>query len=156
MSAMRPYEILHVEDNPADSKMIHILFSECKSRCQIAWAQDGEIALNYLFKRNGYEQVSRPDIVLLDLNVPIRNGREILREMKGSSELKNIPVIVLTTSNSQRDRQDCYDLGAASFISKPIELEWLDRIVKGIEMYWLTVVDLPSKPCEKNRVVGGW
>ncbi len=105
---------------------------------------DGEDALNYLFQRNGHEDKVRPDLILLDLNLPKVNGRQILEEIKKADELKRIPVVILTTSEAEEDIIKTYDLHANCYITKPVDLNQFIKVIKSINDFWLTIVKLPQ------------
>jgi two-component system, chemotaxis family, response regulator Rcp1 len=141
----RPVEILLVEDNPADVRLTQEAFREAKVRNNLHVAQDGVAALDFLHHTNGYQDVPRPDIVLLDLNLPKKDGREVLAEIKEDDNLKRIPVVILTTSTAEQDILRTYDLHANCYINKPVDLEKFMTLVKGIEDFWLTIVKLPSE-----------
>ena len=109
--------------------------------------EDGEELLDYLFQRNNYSdpaKAPRPDLILLDLNMPKKDGREALKEIKSSPALKNIPVVVLTTSKAEEDIYQTYELGVNSFISKPVTFEGMVETMKTLSLYWFNVVSLPS------------
>jgi CheY-like chemotaxis protein len=142
----RPAEILSIEDNPADVAMLKTLFSSVQASLNISFAEDGVEALDYLLGQGKYShQPTRPDLILLDLNLPRKDGREVLKEIKQNKELKNIPVLVLSTSNNPRDISEAYSLGASAFVSKPMDLEWFQSVINAIEMFWLRVADLPNR-----------
>jgi two-component system, chemotaxis family, response regulator Rcp1 len=141
----RPVEILLVEDNPADVRLTQEAFREAKVRNNLYVAYDGVAALDFLHRANGYLDVPRPDIVLLDLNLPKKDGREVLAEIKEDDALKRIPVVILTTSTAEQDILRTYDLHANCYINKPVDLEKFMTLVKSIEDFWLTIVKLPSE-----------
>ncbi len=138
-----PVEILLVEDNPGDVLLIRESLKENKLLTELNVVDDGEEALNYLKKRNRYKDAVTPDIVLLDLNLPKKDGREVLIEIKQDNELKTIPVVVLTSSTAETDILKSYENFANCFISKPVDLDNFIKVIKSIKNFWLTVVKLP-------------
>lgn len=141
---IRPVEILLVEDNPGDVVLTKKAFETSKISNNINVAKDGEIALSMLRKEEGYRDIITPDIVLLDLNLPKKDGREVLEEIKNDEALKKIPVVVLTSSKAERDILETYGLHANSYILKPVNLEKFAEVVKSIENFWFTIVVYPS------------
>ncbi len=141
----RPVEILLVEDNPADVRLTIEVFKDSRITNHISVATDGEEALAFLQKRGKYAGADRPDLILLDLNLPRKDGREVLSEIKADRELKAIPVIVLTTSDADQDVWKAYESGVNSYIKKPVDLEQFIRIFRSIEDFWLTIVKLPTR-----------
>jgi chemotaxis family two-component system response regulator Rcp1 len=140
----RPVEILLVEDNPADVRLIAETMKDFKGKNTINLVKDGVEAMEYLRKQGQYSGMLRPDIIILDLNLPKKNGFEILREIKADPELRTIPVVVLSTSDSHKDIETAYELQAACFVTKPVGLDDFIRTVKQIENFWLGVVKLPE------------
>jgi len=138
------FQLLSVEDNEADAGILKLFFAESTSPIQFRNLPDVTTALDYLHRRKGYESATRPDLILLDLNLPRNDGRDLLREVKAKVELKSIPVIVLSTSNSEKDVYECYELGAAAFISKPLDLAGFEAIVRSIESFWVAIARLPT------------
>lgn len=138
-------EILLVEDNPGDVLLTKTAFEQAKISHNISAVEDGEQALDYLNKRDGYENATRPDLILLDLNMPKKDGREVLAEIKKDENLKRIPVIVLTSSQAEQDVSKSYDLHANSYISKPVDLKKFSEIISAIESFWFSVSVLPPK-----------
>ena len=138
-----PVEILLVEDNPGDYRLTQEALREGKVYNNLHWAQDGVEALDFLHKRGKYKDVPRPDIVLLDLNLPKKDGREVLSEMKGDASLRTIPVVILTTSQAEEDVLRSYDLHANCYVTKPVDLDKFIVVVQSIDRFWLTVVTLP-------------
>jgi len=141
----RPIEILLVEDNPADVRLTIEVFKDSRITNHISVANDGEEAMDFLHKRGKYAGEIRPDLVLLDLNLPKKDGREVLTEIKADQELKTIPIIVLTTSDADQDVWKAYDAGVNSYITKPVDLEQFIGIFRSIEDFWLTIVKLPTR-----------
>jgi CheY-like chemotaxis protein len=140
----RSVEILLVEDNPGDVRLTVEAFKEGKMRNHLQIARDGAEALDVLRKQGEYVNAERPDLILLDLNLPKMDGREVLAEIKQDPDLKRIPVVVLTTSDAQQDIARSYDLHANCYITKPVDMGQFIEIVKRIEGFWLTVVRLPN------------
>lgn len=138
-------EILMVEDNPADARLTIEAFKDAKVLNRMNVVEDGEAAMAYLRREGKYANASRPDLILLDLNLPKKDGREVLAEIKADSGLKRIPVVVLTTSEDQKDILKAYDLHVNAYITKPVDLDQFIRIVEAVENFWLSVVKLPPK-----------
>lgn len=142
---MTEFEILLVEDNPADVLLTQEAFSEGKIRHRLWCVPDGEEAIQFLRRRGSYSDAPRPDVVLLDLNLPKKDGREILAEIKEDPTLREIPVIILTTSQAEQDVFKAYKLHANCYLTKPIDVdEFIDKI-RSIEEFWLSIVRLPAK-----------
>lgn len=141
---LSPFQILLVDDEPGDVELIKIALAEGRFNCNVTTAGNGVEAMEVLHKTAGEHPTGKaPDLVLLDLNMPRMNGREVLKAMKGDSQLAHIPVVVLTTSDVERDVLTSYDLGAAGFVTKPIEIEQLYQVIHGIQDYWFSVVRCP-------------
>ena len=138
-------EILLVEDNKGDVGLIEEVFEEAKIRNNLHVAEDGEEALLYLHGEGKFSGSPRPDIILLDLNLPKKGGREVLREIKEDENLHNIPVIVLTTSDAEKDIIGAYDLHANAYITKPLDFDQFIKVVGSIENFWLDIVKLPTE-----------
>jgi len=136
-------EILLVEDNPGDVRLTQEAFKDAKVVNHLHVTPDGVEALAFLRKQGQYEQAVRPDIVLLDLNLPKKDGREVLAEIKADSDLKRIPVVILTTSEAEKDILQTYNLHANAYITKPVDLDQFIVVVKSIEDFWLSIVKLP-------------
>ena len=141
----KPVEILLVEDNKGDIGLIEEVFEEAKIRNIIHVAEDGEEAVLYLRGEGKFSGSPRPDIILLDLNLPKKDGREVLKEIKEDNNLKNIPVVILTTSNAEKDILRAYGLHANAYITKPLDFDQFIKVVGSIENFWLEIVNLPSK-----------
>ena len=139
----RAIEILMVEDNPGDVRLTREALKGAKVWAQVHVVEDGVAALDYLYRRPPYESALRPDLILLDLNLPRMDGREVLAIVKGDPSLKVIPVVVLTTSQAEEDVLRAYHLNANCYVTKPVDLHQFNRIVQAIEQFWLTVVTLP-------------
>jgi chemotaxis family two-component system response regulator Rcp1 len=138
-------EILLVEDNPADVRLTIEALKEGKIKNNLHVAEDGEEALDFLYKRNHFENAIRPDVILLDLNLPKVHGREVLKTIKEDEDLRRIPVVILTTSKAEEDIVRSYDLHANCYVTKPLDLPQFIDVVKTIEDFWFTVVKLPHK-----------
>jgi CheY-like chemotaxis protein len=138
-------EVLLVEDNPGDVRLTREALKEGKLLNNVAVVGDGVEALSYLRRQGKYAGAVSPDLILLDLNLPKKDGREVLAEIKADPELRRIPVVVLTTSSAEEDILRTYDLHANCYITKPVDLEQFMRVVKSIEDFWVTVVRLPRE-----------
>jgi two-component system, chemotaxis family, response regulator Rcp1 len=139
-----PVEILLVEDNPADVRLTQEALKEGKVFNNLHWSKDGVEALEFLRRQGKHAAAPRPDIILLDLNLPKKDGREVLFEIKNDDQLKRIPVVILTTSKAEEDVLKTYNLHANCYVTKPVDLEQFIRVVKTIDQFWLTVVTLPN------------
>ena len=137
-------DILLVEDNPGDVRLTQEAFRDSKLPVKLNVVMDGEDALNYLHRRPPYEDATRPDIILLDLNIPKKDGREVLSEIKNDMSLKFVPVVVLTTSNAEQDIVRTYNLNVNAYINKPVDFDKFFDIVQKIEEFWLMTAILPS------------
>lgn len=140
----RPIEILLVEDNPGDVRLTQEALKDGKLHNNMHIVGDGVEAMAFLRRERQYENAVRPDLILLDLNLPRMDGREVLAEIKVDNNLRLIPVVVLTTSSSEEDVLKSYNLHANCYITKPVDLEQFFKVVKTINEFWLTVVKLPS------------
>ncbi|MEN3296208.1 MAG: hypothetical protein V7642_5461 [Burkholderiales bacterium] len=145
LQSIYPIEILLVEDNPGDVRLTVEALKDGKVLNQLHVVEDGVAALDFLYMRAPYANVPRPDLILLDLNLPRKNGREILAEIKSDDSLKTIPVVILTTSEAEQDILRAYSLHANCYISKPVGYDQFTNIVRSIEAFWLTIVKLPPK-----------
>jgi two-component system, chemotaxis family, response regulator Rcp1 len=143
--ACRPIEILMVEDNPGDVRLTVEALKEGKVRNNFHTVEDGVEALAFLRRQGPYADAPRPDLVLLDLNLPKKTGREVLAEIKQDPELKRIPVVILTVSQAEQDILKSYNLHANCYITKPVDLDQFLAVVKSIENFWLSVVMLPPR-----------
>ena len=139
-----PVEILLVEDNAGDYRLTQEALREGKVYNNLYWAQDGVEALEFLRRRGRYSDVPRPDIVLLDLNLPKKDGREVLADIKKDDSLRLIPVVILTTSQAEEDVVRSYDLHANCYVTKPVDLEKFITVVQSIDRFWLTIATLPK------------
>jgi len=140
----KPIDILLVEDNPGDVRLTQEALKEAKVRNDLYVVNDGVEAMAFLRKQGVYKEVPRPDMILLDLNLPKKNGHEVLTEIKSDDDLKRIPVVMLTISKAEEDIIKSYNLYANCFITKPVDLDQFLTVVKSIEDFWLTVVKLPD------------
>lgn len=138
-----PVEILLVEDNPGDVRLTQEAFKEAKVRNNLYVAGDGVEALAFLRQQGLHRSAPRPDLILLDLNLPRKDGREVLAEIKADDNLRRIPVVILTTSSAEEDILRTYDLHANCYITKPVDLDQFVKVVQSIENFWLTIVKLP-------------
>jgi chemotaxis family two-component system response regulator Rcp1 len=138
-------QILMVEDNPDDIELTVEALKGARVPNRLTVVQDGEEALSYLRCRGKYAQALRPDLILLDLNMPRKNGRDVLQEIKNDPKLKRIPVVILTTSQAEDDILHTYDLHANCYITKPMDFNQFLKVVRSIEDFWLTVVKLPPR-----------
>ena len=141
----KPIEILLIEDNPGDVRLTKEVLMEGKVRNRLQVVADGVEAMAFLRRENNYAEAPRPDLILLDLNLPKKDGREVLQEIKEDGEFKCIPVVVLTTSEADEDILRSYDLAANCYITKPVDLDQFIRVIKTIETFWLTIVKLPKR-----------
>ena len=140
-----PIEILLVEDNPGDVRLTQEALKEGKIINNLHMAKDGVEAISFLRQEGEFADATRPDLILLDLNLPKKDGREVLMEIKKDEELRRIPVVVLTTSRAEEDIIRTYDCYANCYITKPVDFEQFINVVKSIEDFWLSVVKLPHK-----------
>lgn len=140
-----PIEILLVEDNPGDARLTRETLKETRVLNTLTVIEDGEKALQYLRREAPYEKATRPDLILLDLNLPKIGGREVLEQIKNDRDLRVIPVVILTTSRADEDIVKSYHLHANCYISKPVELDGFITVVRSIENFWLTLVKLPRE-----------
>jgi CheY-like chemotaxis protein len=140
---MRNSEILLVEDNAADVRLTQEILRKSAPACHLSVARDGEQAMRMLRREGDFHDQPVPDLILLDLNLPLKDGREVLAELKQDSGLCSIPVIVLTTSRAESDIAACYGLHANSYITKPVDLGEFERVVEDIRRYWFDRVQLP-------------
>jgi CheY-like chemotaxis protein len=143
MTVYRAIEILLVEDNPGDVRLTQEALKENKIRNNLHVAKDGVEAMQFLRRMNGHKDAPRPDLVLLDLNLPKKDGREVLNEIKTDEKLRAIPVVILTTSDAEDDVARAYQAYANCYIRKPIDLNRFIDVVKVIENFWLSIVELP-------------
>ncbi|MGD0282752.1 MAG: response regulator [Dissulfurispiraceae bacterium] len=140
----RPIEVLLVEDNPGDVRLTEEALKEAKVRNDLHVVNNGVEAMAFLRKQGVYKDAPRPDMILLDLNMPKKSGHEVLREVKSDDDLKRIPVVILTVSKDEEDIIRSYNNYANCFITKPVDLDQFLTVVKSIEDFWLTIVKLPN------------
>ena len=145
MNETKPIEILLIEDNPGDARLAREALRDAKVRNNLSWVPDGVEAMGFLRRETIYDKAPRPDLILLDLNLPRKDGREVLVEIKSDDKLRRIPIVILTTSQAREDIHQAYQLNANCYISKPVDLDQFIRIVKTIEDFWLTIVKLPTE-----------
>ena len=141
----RPIEILLVEDNPGDARLTMEALRDTKVSNNVSVVEDGVEALAFLRRQGAHAGAPRPDIVLLDLNLPKKDGREVLAEIKADEDLKKIPVVILTTSESDEDILKAYSLHANCYVRKPVDLDQFIKVVQSIEDFWFTIVKLPPR-----------
>ena len=142
----RPIEILLVEDSPSDTDLTLEALKDFKVRNHVSVVEDGVLALQFLRRQGPYAEAPRPDLIMLDLNLPRKDGREVLAEIKKDDDLKLIPIVVLTTSRADQDILRAYQLNANCFITKPVDFNQFLEVVRSIEAFWLFVVTLPPAP----------
>jgi CheY-like chemotaxis protein len=141
----KPVDILLVEDNPGDVRLTQEALKEAKVLNNLFVVTDGVEALAFLRREGKYADAIRPDIILLDLNLPRKDGREVLSEVKNDPHLRRIPVVILTTSKAEEDVVRTYDLHANCYITKPVDIEQFILVVKSVEEFWFTIVKLPPE-----------
>ena len=138
-------DILHAEDNESDVFLTRMAFEDSEFKARLHVAVDGEAALNFLFKREGYEDMPTPDIILLDLNLPKMDGKQVLEQLKAAPNLRRIPVIILSSSRADQDISDSYDRHANGYITKPDEFGRMRGVVEAIEDFWFGAATLPGQ-----------
>lgn len=141
----RAVEVLLVEDNPGDVRLTQEAFKDGRVNVNLTVAMDGVEAMDVLHRNGLHATKPRPDLILLDLNLPRKNGREVLQEIKADDILKRIPVIVMTTSKAEQDIYRAYNLNANCYVTKPVDLDEFMNVVRSIEDFWLTIVTLPNE-----------
>ena len=146
---MRPIEMLLVEDNPGDARLAMEALKDAKVHnnlhwVEVHWVEDGVKAMDFLRRKGDYSDAPRPDVILLDLNLPKKDGREVLADVKADEDLRRIPVVILTISDAEEDVIKTYNLHANCYIRKPIDLDQFIKVVKAIKDFWLTIVKLPT------------
>jgi chemotaxis family two-component system response regulator Rcp1 len=139
-----------IEDNPGDVRLAIETFKDAKIHNQVNVVPDGVEAMAYLRKQGKYANAIRPDVILLDLNMPRKDGREVLKEVKEDPDLRRIPVVILTMSQAEQDILKSYDLHANCYISKPVDLTQFNKVVQSIENFWFMIVKLPPKESNGN------
>jgi CheY-like chemotaxis protein len=143
--AAKMVEILLIEDNPGDIRLVKEVFKDSKLHNNLRVALDGEEAMKMLRQEGEHFKAQRPDLIILDLNLPKKNGIEVLREIKEDKSLKCIPVVILTTSNAEEDLEETCKLDANCYITKPVDLDEFIKVVKSIQNFWLEIVKLPPR-----------
>ena len=141
----RPIEIFLIEDNPGDARLTVEALREAKVHNRLSWVTDGAEAIAFLRRQGKHAAAPRPDLILLDLNLPRKDGREVLAEIKQDDNLRRIPVVVLTTSQAEEDIIKAYNLNANCYITKPVDLDKFLEVIKTIKTFWLSIVKLPSE-----------
>lgn len=141
----KPVEILLVEDNPGDVRLVKESLKDIKVLNNLRVAKDGQEALDFLHREGNHTEAPHPDLILLDLNLPKKDGREVLGEIKADKDLKRIPVVVLTTSKAEEDILKSYNLQANCYITKPVDFDEFVKVIKSIKDFWLTIVKLPPE-----------
>ena len=142
----RPVEVLLVEDNPGDVRLTREALKDGKVSNNLSVVQDGVEAMRFLRREGPYADAPRPDVVLLDLNLPKKDGRQVLQEIKSDEALRMIPVVILTSSEAERDISGAYALQANCYITKPVDLDQFITVVRSIEDFWFSIVKLPPEP----------
>jgi len=145
----KPVEVLLVEDNRGDVRLMLEAFKGGKVHNHLSVVRDGVEALAFLQQKDKYANVARPDLILLDLNLPKKDGREVLKEIKADEDLKCIPVVVLTTSRARNDILKAYNLHANCYITKPVDFEQFTKVIRSVEDFWFTIVRLPG--CDRTH-----
>jgi CheY-like chemotaxis protein len=143
---LAPVDILLVEDNPGDVLLIQQALRDNKIQIRLHVVHDGEAALQFLHGEGIYRDAVRPDLILLDLNLPRKDGRQVLAEVKADPNLRSIPIVVLTSSHAEEDIARAYNLNANCYVQKPLDLEQFNKVVHSIESFWFTIVNLPPPP----------
>ena len=139
-----PINILLVEDNPADARLIKEVFKDTKTKNRLYVVKDGVEAMAFLNQEFEYADIPMPDVILLDLNLPRKDGREVLKELKEDDVLKRVPIVILTTSSAEEDIIKTYNNHANCYITKPVDFDQFLKVINSIEDFWLSVVKLPS------------
>ncbi|MDB2685623.1 response regulator [Mariniblastus sp.] len=142
---VKPIDILLVDDDPGDVLLTQKALKNGKIYNSLSVAKDGVEALEYLRREGPFKDVTRPDLILLDLNMPRKNGKETLEEIKKDPDLKTIPVVVLTTSDADKDVLASYDLNAACYVTKPVDIQQFTKVVNSLKEFWLCVVKFPPR-----------
>ncbi len=147
----KPVEILLIEDNPVDIRMTQEAFKDYRVANNLHAVTDGMAGMDFIYQRGEYKDAPRPDLILLDLNLPKKNGREILNEVKADPKLRAIPIVILTTSELDEDMMGSYCHNANAFITKPIEFDDFVTMMRTVGDFWLTFVRLPIEPTPRNN-----
>lgn len=140
--SIQPIEILLIEDSPSDAQLTIRSLKNSKLANQIHWVEDGEAAMDYLYSQGDYRESARPGLILLDLNLPGMNGREVLQAVKADPNLRDIPIIILTTSENQSDINFAYQANANCYVTKPVSIEQFTAVIQLISDFWLSIVKL--------------
>jgi two-component system, chemotaxis family, response regulator Rcp1 len=143
-AAPRPVQILIVEDNPADARLVREVMRDSKVLNEIQWVPDGVEAIAFLRRQGKYSSAPRPNLIFLDLNMPRKDGREVLREIKADEGLRRIPIVVMTSSQAEEDIARAYDQHANCYVRKPIDFQQFHEVVKSLETFWFATVELPT------------
>ena len=146
LSGMRPVEVLLAEDSPADVRLTQEVLRDARVANELHIVSDGEQAMAYLRQEGEYAGCVRPDLLLLDLNLPRKDGREVLAEIAADPALQNLPVVVLTTSSAESDVLAAYEMHVNAYVTKPVELDAFIEVVRSIEDFWLSIVKFPPRP----------
>ncbi len=141
----RPVQILIVEDNPADARLVREVMRDSKILNEIHWVPDGVEALDFLYQRGKHAKAPRPNLIFLDLNMPRKDGRAVLTEVKADEVLRRIPVVVMTSSQAEEDVARAYDAHANCYVRKPIDFQQFHQVVKTLENFWFSTVELPVR-----------
>ena len=150
----KPIHVLLVEDNPADADLMCEAIASGKLLLDVTTVRDGDAAIQYLHGEGKYADAPRPDLILLDLNLPKMDGRQVLATIKADADLRGIPVVVFTSSTAERDIVQSYNLGANCYVIKPVDLKAFQSIVKDVEHFWFTVVKLPANSGRRKIKLG--
>ena len=150
----RPIDILLVEDSPSDTDLTVEALSAGKVANRLSIVEDGVQAMEFLHRQGRYADAPRPDLILLDLNLPRKDGREVLAEVKADESLRNIPIVVLTTSQAEQDVLRAYSLHANCYVTKPVDFGQFIEVIRSIEDFWLTIVKLPEAPAPAGQPPG--
>ena len=147
-----PLEVLLIEDNPGDVRLTEEAFKEASIVCNLHVTMDGVDAMDFLCNRGRFEEAPQPDFILLDLNLPRKDGRQVLKEIKGHPSLRHIPVVILSTSQSEEDIFQSYNLQANCYISKPVDIDRFIEIIKSIKRFWFDIAILPGRKPKDSAV----
>ena len=145
LQTLNSIEILLIEDSPSDANLTMQSLQQAKITNRLHWVEEGEAAMDFLYQRGEYINAPRPDLIVLDLNLPGMDGREILADVKADPDLRRIPVVVLTTSSNEEDVFRSYDLNANCYVTKPFNVQQFIQVVQLISDFWLTAVKLPTE-----------
>lgn len=145
LQTLNAIEILLIEDSPSDANLTMQSLQQAKITNRLHWVEEGEAAMDFLYRRGNYADAPRPDLIVLDLNLPGMDGQEILAEVKADADLRRIPVVILTTSSNEEDVLRSYDLNANCYVTKPFNVQQFIQVVQLISDFWLTAVKLPPE-----------